>query len=111
MTAAISMPERLALLALFRERQKFLSSRCFGHHWIALEELWNHTHELAVVGHDQKIQRSLDLNLGAVIGMDDGDALGVAVRRIWIRTAVLHQVGIGRIRGVEMRVAPIELRQ
>ena len=77
-----------------------------GNNRIAVQDIRNHAHELTVVGNNQKIQGRLDLNAGAMVGMDNRQASRIVVGRVRVRRLVAHQEGIRRVGGVQVRIAP-----
>ena len=62
--------------------------------------------ELGVVGNDQKVQRLVDLQPGAVMRMDDRQALGEAIGGVWIGREIAVHEGVDGIRRVQVSVAP-----
>ena len=60
-----------------------------------------------MIGDDEEVERGVDLNARAVIGVDDRVPLRVAICGVRVRGAVLQQVGVWRVRGVKVRVAPV----
>ena len=64
---------------------------------------------LGVIGDDEKIQGRFDLDPSAMVGVDHGQALRVAVRGDGVRRHVAVQVRVEGVAAVEMRVAPEEL--
>ena len=67
------------------------------------------TQVFGVVGNHQEIQRRPYLYPRPVIGVDDRLAHGVAVGRVGIRGVVVVHVGVGRVAGMQVGVAPQQL--
>ncbi len=77
---------------------------------VALVEHDLQSEHLGVVGHRQEIQRTLNLHLGVQACALDRDAAGVAIGEIGRGGVVAGAVGVQRVVGVQVHVAPVEVR-
>ena len=103
------LAEHLELAAFGRHLRVALTRFRVRDARVTLQHHRHDAHEFAVVRDHEEVERRADLDACLVIRVHDRVALRIAIGRVGIRRTVLHQVGVGRVRGVQVRVAPVQL--